>query len=212
MLTRWLFGTAISLQKIPGATWSHSGSSHCRVGGGCDRLLACLSGDTAREASLQRRRWPQAGQLARKRSCWRSVVTSPVPAGTASMRRDALRPRPLRLEKVPASRMRRPAPTGCKGCCREPGSWTRALPRPALGGACAIRSEFASLIVPRGSFKRAATSAYVNSEKNAASIALRSSGVRTARALRSAWLCCLTAMRSTGSAVPVAGNESPVSG
>ena len=64
-------------------------------------------------------------------------------------------------------------------------------------------------IVPRGWFNRAATSAYVNSEKNAASIAFRSSGVRTARALRSAWLCCLNAMRSSGLAVPVGGQRIP---
>src|SRR4051812_14650785 len=42
------------------------------------------------------------------------------------------------------------------------------------------------LTVPRGAFRRTATSAYVNSEKNAASMALRSSGVSTTIAERSA--------------------------
>ena len=60
--------------------------------------------------------------------------------------------------------------------------------------------------VPSGWFSRAAVSSYVSSEKYAVSIACRSSGVRTVKALRSRRPCSLRSKASWGSLAAVAGS------
>ena len=153
------------------------------------RPLPCRgsTGSPPVSAAMRRARRPCSDAGGRSTSvgqaykdCRRSGATSPAPAGIASTSESALRLRPLRSQGAPAWRMRTPAPPDRNGFRPGPGSWLFSPPASACRSLCSPE-RIRVLTVPRGSFSRTATSACVNSEKNAASIVCRSSGVRTVK-------------------------------